>query len=90
MGDSKVHADDTLVPVLAPATAKPNWDVCGRMFAMIARPVVWRHRQFGLRTRRIVEESIRTGISPILKACYRQTGMLGSTAYTRVCPSCRS
>lgn len=78
MRASKLHADDTPVPVLAPGTGKPNSAVCGRMFEMIGRPAMWVLRRFGLFTRQIEKESIHTGIWPPSAAHCKPTVTPGS------------
>ena len=59
---SKVHGDDTPVPVLAPGQARRRPGGCGLMFAMIVRPPARKLRQCGLRTRRIAAGNIRSNI----------------------------
>jgi len=59
---SKVHGDDTPVPVLAPGQGKTKTGGCGPMFAMIARRPARKLRQCGLLTRRIAAVNIRSNI----------------------------
>ena len=54
-GAGKLHADDTPVPVLARATARPRPVDCGPMFAMTVRRATPQLRQCGLPTRRIAK-----------------------------------
>jgi transposase len=62
MAAGKLHADDTPVPVLAPGNGKTRPGVCGRMFAMIGRRVMRRHRRCGLRTHRTARVNIPSDI----------------------------
>ena len=63
MTASKLHADDTPVPVLAPGHGKPRRDDYGLMYEMIARRATLRLRRSGLRTRPIAR-----GTSPATSA----------------------
>ena len=59
MAAGKLHADDTPVPVLAPGNGKTK---TGRLWTYVRddRPAgTWRHRRYGLPTRRIARASIR-------------------------------
>ena len=61
--------------------AKRNLAVCGLMFGMIVRPVIWLLRRSGLRTRRIEKANIHTGIWRRFTARCKPTVMRASTVY---------
>lgn len=74
--DSKLHADDTPVPVpvLLPAAIKrQKQGVCGRMYAMITTQAPNYRQPSGSPTLLIERESIRKAILPISAGSYRRT-----------------
>jgi len=75
---SKLHVDDTPIPVLAPGSARPRLHVCGPMCAMAGPPVTPRRRQCGLLIHRTARVSIRKLTWPSFKACCRLTRMRAS------------
>jgi transposase len=59
MSATKLHADDTPVPVLAPGNGKTKPGGCGPTFAMIALRATRHPQRCGSATRRIAKASIR-------------------------------
>jgi hypothetical protein len=75
----KLHGDRCRFRRSRLAQGKQKQDDCGRMFATKGRRAVKQLRQYGSRTRRIEKASIRPGISRIIAAFDRPTGMRVST-----------
>jgi len=61
MAASKLHADDTPVPVLAPGNGKTKTGRLWTTFAMTVPQAARQHRRSGLRTLPIARENIRSG-----------------------------
>ena len=80
MAAERVHADDTTVPVLDPAAARPKRDGCGAMRAMISHSAARRRRRCYIATAPIGRESIRASTWPGSAASYRRTAMRGTPA----------
>ncbi len=82
MSASKLHADDTPVPVLAPGNGKTR---TGRLWTYVRddRPASdTAHQRYGLRTRPIARENIRSVIFAISEEHCKQTPMRGSISFT--------
>jgi hypothetical protein len=62
MSASKIHADDTPVPVLSPGEAEPRSGVYGLMFAMTGPLASRLLQRSGSLTRLIVKASIHASI----------------------------
>lgn len=81
MSAERVHADDTTVPVLDPAAARPKRDGCGVTRAMTSRSAARRHRRCCIATARTAKANIRGRTSPGSAASCRRTD-------TRAMPDC--
>lgn len=80
MASVKLHADDTPIPVLAPATGRPARAGCGSMFAMTVARDQRSRRRSGLPTRPTAKAFTRRAISPDLRASCRPTHTGASTS----------
>ena len=80
MAANKLHADDTPVPVLAPGNGKTRRDDCGPTFVMTVPQATRQHRRYGLRTRLIAGENIRSVIFASSEEHCRPMPMQDSTS----------
>lgn len=67
----KLHANDTLIPMLAPGSGKTRTARCGHMCLKTGPPATLRLRPSGLRTRRAARVFIRKPTWPAAAACCR-------------------
>lgn len=81
MAASKLHADDTPVPVLQ-GMARQRRDGCGPTFVMTVPRATREHRQYGLRTHQIARENIRRVIFASSEEHCKPTPMRGSISFT--------
>jgi transposase len=79
---TKLHVDDTPIPVLAPGNGKTKRHACGPMCAMIAPAATPRRRPFGSRTALTAKAYIRKPTWPTSKAFCKPMPMPASTPFT--------
>ncbi len=84
MAASKLHADDTPVPVLAPGMARRRRDVRGPTFVMIVPQATRQHRRYGLLTHQIVRANIRRVIFASSEEHCRLMPLRASISFTRM------
>lgn len=80
MAGTKVHADDTPIPVLASGNKKTKTGACGSTFVGTAARVRLNLRLCGSRIHRTAKVSIPRPISPISRASCRRMRTVASTS----------